>query len=116
MAQLLLDPELIGEIRRIEQTMGRRDVLSGFVRTLESKLAEFEGTFAGCVARGDAVAAARAAHSLKGACHQLGARALGELFATIERSAKSGNFADAQWAFHQGGGLIAESLAALRGA
>lgn len=114
MAELLLDPELVGEIMRIEQTLGRSDVLSGFVRVLEGKLAEFEGTFSECIARGDGVAAARAAHSLKGACHQLGARALGELFATIEQSTKGGNYTDAQRAFREAAPLIAQSLVALR--
>jgi len=114
MAELLLDPELIGEIKRIEQTMGRKDVLSGFVRTLEAKLAEFERTFSDCIARGDTVAAARTAHSLKGASHQLGARALGELFALIERSAKGGDYAEAKRAFHDAAPLIADSLDALR--
>lgn len=116
MASQLLDPELIAEIRRIERTMGRQDVLSGFVRTLEAKLAEFGPAFSEQLARGDSVAAARAAHTLKGACHQLGARALGELFGDIERSTKGGDYAEAKRKFDGAGELIAQSLDALKSA
>lgn len=114
MTNVLLDRELIAEIRRIEQSIGRHDVLAGFVRTLESKLAEFGTAFSEHIARGDAIAAARAAHTLKGACHQLGAQALGELFDSIERSTKGGDYAEARRKFDGGAGLIAQSLEALK--
>ena len=114
MADLLLDRELIAEIRRIEHSIGRNDVLSGFVRTLEGKLADFGPAFSDHIARGDAVSAARAAHTLKGACHQLGARALGELFDAIERCTKGGDFVEAKRKFDDGASLIAESLEALK--
>jgi len=110
----LVDRELIAQIRRIEQATGRDDVLSGFVRTLEGKLAGFGAAFAECIARGDSTAATRAAHTLKGTCHQLGAQALGELFADIERSAKAGDFDEAKRKFDGSAGLIAQSLEALR--
>jgi HPt (histidine-containing phosphotransfer) domain-containing protein len=58
--------------------------------------------------------AARAAHTLKGSCSQLGARALGELFADIERWAKAGDYAEAQRTFDGSAALIADSLEALR--
>ncbi len=114
MANVLLDRELIAEIRRIEQSIGRHDVLAGFVRTLEAKLAEFRAAFSEHIARGDMTAAARAAHTLKGACHQLGAQALGELFDAIERSTKGGDYAEAQRKFDGGANLIAQSLEALK--
>ena len=114
MANVLLDRELIAEIRRIEQSIGRHDVLAGFVRTLETKLAEFRAAFSEHIARGDMTAAARAAHTLKGACHQLGAQALGELFDAIERSAKGGDYVEAQRKFDGGANLIAQSLEALK--
>jgi HPt (histidine-containing phosphotransfer) domain-containing protein len=110
----LLDRQSIDEIRHIERKLGRNDVFSGFVRTLEDTLAGFAATFSDCVARGDTAGAARAAHSLKGTCLQLGAQALGDLFAQIERSAKSGDYAAAKRKFDCGAGLIAESLAALK--
>jgi HPt (histidine-containing phosphotransfer) domain-containing protein len=110
----LLDHQLIEEIRRIEHATGRDDVLAGFVRTLEGKLAGFGAAFADCVARGDATGATRAAHTLKGTCHQLGAQALGELFADIERSAKAGDYAEATRKFEGGAGLIAQSIEALK--
>src|SRR5207244_13355962 len=94
MATLLLDRGLIDEIRRIERATGRDDVLSGFVRELERNLAGFGAALSDCIARGDAVASVRAAHTLKGVCQQLGAQALGDLFADIERSAKAGDYAE----------------------
>jgi len=114
MANVLLDPDLVAEIRRIEQSTGRNDVLSGLVRTLEAKITEFGPQFDGYVARADAKGAARAAHTLKGACHQLGAKALGELFAAIEASAKAENYELAKRTFDEGAGLVAASLEALR--
>ena len=114
MASVLLDPQRIDEIRRIERAAGRDDVLSGFVRALEGHLAGFAAAFAECVTRGDGVSAERAAHTLKGACHQLGAQALGDLFADIEHRARAGDYAGAQRAFEGAARLIAQSLEALR--
>jgi HPt (histidine-containing phosphotransfer) domain-containing protein len=110
---LLIDRGLLEEIRRIERG-GGGDMLAGFVRRLEGNLADFAELFSGCIARGDARGALRAAHSLKGMCHQLGARALGELFAEIERSVKAGDYADARRKFDGGDDLIARSLDALK--
>ena len=114
MATLLLDHGLIDEIRRIERATGRDDLLSGFVRQLEGNLAGFGAEFADYIARGDATGPVRAAHTLKGVCHQLGARALGDLFADIERSAKAGDYAEAKRKFDGSAGLIAQSLEALK--
>jgi HPt (histidine-containing phosphotransfer) domain-containing protein len=110
----LLDPKCIEEIRYVERAVGRNDVLSGFVATLERNLSSFAAAFGEAVARGDGKAAARSAHTLKGACHQLGAQALGNLFADIERSARSGDYADAKRTFEAGADLIEESLRALK--
>ena len=114
MATLLLDRALIDEIRRIERATGRDNLLSGFVRELEGNLAGFGAAFSDCIARGDATGAVRAAHTLKGTCHQLGAQALGDLFADIERSAKAGDYAEAKRKFESSAGLIAQSLEALK--
>jgi HPt (histidine-containing phosphotransfer) domain-containing protein len=110
----LIDHQLIDEIRRIEHATGRNDVLSGFVRKLEENIAGFGDAFAGHVARGDKTGALRAAHTLKGTCLQLGAQALGDLFSDIEDSAKAGDYAEAKRKFEAAGGLIAESLEALK--
>lgn len=110
----LLDHKLIEEIKRIEQATGRNDVLSGFVRKLEANLASFGGAFSDYVARGDTTGAVRAAHTLKGTCSQLGAQALGDLFADIERSAKAGDYDEAKRKFDGAAGLIAQSLEALK--
>ena len=114
MATPLLDRGLIDEIRRIERATGRDNLFSGFVRELEGNLAGFGAAFSDCIARGDAAGAVRAAHGLKGSCRQLGAQALGELFADIERSAKAGDYAEAQRKLQDGAGLIAQSLEAMK--
>jgi HPt (histidine-containing phosphotransfer) domain-containing protein len=110
----LLDRDLIAQIRAIEQASGRNDVLSGFVRKLEGHLAGFRAAFCDFIERGDIGAAVRAAHTLKGTCRQLGAQALGDLFADIERSAKAGDYAEAKRRFDGAAGLIADSLEALK--
>jgi HPt (histidine-containing phosphotransfer) domain-containing protein len=113
-ASPLVDPTLIAEIRRIEQMTGRNDVLAGFVVKLEGLLKGFGGTFSDHVARGDGAGAVRAAHTLKGTCLQLGAQALGELFAEVERIAKTGDYAGAKRKFEDNQSLVARSLEALR--
>jgi HPt (histidine-containing phosphotransfer) domain-containing protein len=111
----LLDRKCIDEIRYIERAAGQDGVLfSGFVHTLERNLAGFRAAFCDCIARGDTTGATRAAHTLKGACRQLGACALGDLFAEIELSAKAGDYAEAQRRFDGAAGLIAQSLQALK--
>jgi HPt (histidine-containing phosphotransfer) domain-containing protein len=110
----LLDRGLIDEIRKIEQASGQKDLFSGFVRKLEGFLAGFSADFAGLVARGDAAGAVRAAHTLKGTCRQLGAMALGDLFADIETSAKAGDYAEAQRKFEGGASVISQSVEALK--
>lgn len=113
MASPLFDPKLVAEIRLIERTTGQ-NVLSGLVGKLQAQLAEFPAGFAACLARGDTTAAARAAHTMQGSCRQLGASALGDLFAAIEASAKAGDYAEAQRRFEGAAELVARSLEALK--
>jgi HPt (histidine-containing phosphotransfer) domain-containing protein len=94
--------------------MGRTDVLAGFVSKLEQSLAGFAADFSGRVERGDGPGAVRAAHTLKGTCRQLGASALGDLFAAIEADAKAGDYAGARRKFDEGAALVAQSLDALK--
>lgn len=110
----LIDRELIDQIRKIEAATGRKDVLSGFITKLEGTLANFPTTFSDQVARGDNAGAVRAAHTLKGTCRQLGAMALGDLFADIETTAKAGDFAGAKQKFLAGALLVAQSIEALK--
>ena len=113
---LILDRNLVADIRRIEQATGRNGIFSACVQKLEENLSEFGSAFAACVAKGDAGGAARAAHTLKGASRQLGAQALGDLFADIERSAKAGDYDQAHRTLEAGAELIADSIEALRNA
>ena len=110
----LLNREIVDEIRQLEQATGKHDLLAGFVRMLEGNLAGFGTAFSDCLARGDTAGAQRAAHTLKGASRQLGAQALGDLFADIERSAKAGDYAEAKRRHDGGASLIAQSLEALK--
>lgn len=114
MGTVLLDAELIAEIRNVEHVTGQPDLFSGLVRKLEGNLAEFRPTFSDSIARGDTSGAARAAHTMQGSCRQLGASALGDLFSAIESSVKAGDYAEAQRRFDAGAKLIAQSLEALK--
>ena len=110
----LLDQGLIDEIRKIEQATGQTQLFAGFVGKLEGFLAGFSADFSSRIARGDVAGAVRSAHTLKGTCRQLGAVALGDLFAEVERSAKAGDFAEAKRTFEAGASLISASLEALK--
>jgi HPt (histidine-containing phosphotransfer) domain-containing protein len=110
----LLDQGLIDEIRKIEQATGQTQLFAGFVRKLEGFLSGFSADFSSLVARGDTAGAVRSAHTLKGTCRQLGAVALGDLFAQVEGSAKAGDFDQAKRTFESGASLIAASLEALK--
>ncbi len=114
MTTLLLDRDLIAEIKRVGHATGRHDLHAGFVGKLEASLADFPATFSRHLAHGDTAGAVRVAHTLKGSCRQIGAYALGDLFAEIERSAKAGDFDAARCRFEQSGELIAQSLEALK--
>ena len=111
---LLLDRRLVAELRRLGYAAGPGDFFGAFVAKLEASLATFRAAFADHIARGDITAAERAAHTLKGTCRQLGARALGDLFAEIERHAKAGDYAAAEHKFAGAADLIARSLEALK--
>lgn len=110
---VILDHEFIDEIRLVERATGRT-VLPGLVSRLEERLSGFGVQFAECLARGDAKAAADAAHSLTGACRQIGARGLGDLFAAIQNSVKAGQHAEAKRKLEAGASLIAQSIEALK--
>ena len=114
MTTLLLDRDLIAEIKRVGHATGRHDLHAVFVRKLEETLGDFPEAFARHLAHGDTAAAVRAAHTLKGSCRQIGAHALGDLFADIERSAKAGDYDAAQRMFESAGDLVARSLEALK--
>jgi HPt (histidine-containing phosphotransfer) domain-containing protein len=111
---LLLDAQAIEQIRVVERAIGRNDLFSELITKLEGNLNGFGPAWLDLIARGDTVGATRAAHTLKGTCRQLGAAALGELFADIERAAKAGDYAGAKRKYDAGGSLIAQSIDALK--
>jgi len=114
MTTLLLDSDLIAEIKRVGHATGRHDLHAVFVRKLEEGLADFPATFSRHLKHGDTAAAVRVAHTLKGSCRQIGAHALGDLFCEIERSAKAGDYDAAKRMFDSGADLIEQSLDALK--
>ena len=111
---LLIDPEAVEQIRVVERTIGRSDLFSSLITKLEGNVHGFGAAWRDLIARGDTAGATRAAHTLKGTCRQLGAAALGELFAEIERAAKAGDYDEAKRRFDAGGSLIGQSLEALK--
>ena len=110
----LIDQSLVDEIKQVERATGKTGLFAGFVAKLEGDLGAFEAAFAASLGQGDAAAAVRLAHRLKGACRQLGVAALGNLFADIEASAKAGDHDGAQRKYRDGSGLISRSLDALK--
>jgi len=112
----LLDREAINQIRLVERSIGRTDFFATLVGRLESSVTDFGQAFAECLARGDTRGAQRAAHSLKGMCLQLGASALGQVFADIESCAKGGDYAAARRMYDTNVALIAQSFEALKSA
>ena len=114
MTSRLVDAELVAQVRLIEKASGCNDLLAGFISQLERGIARFGEAFSDYVAQGDIYGAERAAHTLKGTCRQLGAMALGDLFAEIERSTKAGDYADAKRKFESGATVIAQSIEALK--
>ena len=111
---LLLDPEAIAQIRVVERAIGRNDLFSDLVAKLEGNVNGFGAAWTELIARGDTTGATRAAHTLKGTCRQLGAAALGDLFAEIELSTKAGDHAEAKRKLDASASLIAQSLEALK--
>ncbi|HTD89224.1 MAG TPA: response regulator, partial [Burkholderiales bacterium] len=111
-ASQLLDHERFEEIRQLTDEVGP-DVFSGLVRGLEKDLNAFDAGLAGWTMQQDATGLARAAHSLKGSSHSLGAQALGNLFADIEKLAKVGNLDEAGRKYAEGRQIGVDSIVAL---
>ncbi|HTE14097.1 MAG TPA: Hpt domain-containing protein, partial [Burkholderiales bacterium] len=108
----LLDRERYEEIRMLTNEAGP-NVFSGLVSRLEKDLNAFDAALVGWMAQQDATGFARAAHSLKGSSLSLGAQALGNLFADVEKLAKAGNLEDAGRKYSQGKDIGVASIAAL---
>jgi HPt (histidine-containing phosphotransfer) domain-containing protein len=108
----LLDRERYEEIKMLTDEAGP-EVFSALVRSLEKDLNVFDAGLNGWMAQRDAQGVARAAHSLKGSSHSLGAQALGNLFAEIETLAKAGHLDEAGRAYAAGRAIGIDSIAAL---
>lgn len=89
-----LEPSAIEAIRSIERTSGRR-FLAGIVAQFFESSDQLIGAMDAGAARGDAAAVGSAAHALKGASAQLGARDLAARCLDLERRALAGDLSDA---------------------
>jgi signal transduction histidine kinase/DNA-binding response OmpR family regulator/HPt (histidine-containing phosphotransfer) domain-containing protein len=109
---VLLDRERFEEIKMLTDEAGP-DVFSGLVRGLEKDLNAFDAGVDGWIAQRDANGMSRAAHSLKGSSRSLGAQALGDLFAEIEKTAKTGDITEAHRIYTAGRKTGPDSILAL---
>ncbi len=112
-ASLLLDRERFEEIRQLTNEAGP-DIFIGMVRNLEKDLDSFDAGLSGWMSQRDAKAVARAAHSLKGASHSLGAQALGDLFAELEQLSKAGQLDEAAHQYAENKKIGDDSILALK--
>ena len=110
---LLLDRERFEAIRQLTDEAGP-DVFIGLVQNLEKDLDAFDTALSGWMSQRDAVGVARAAHSLKGASHSLGAQALGDLFAELEQLAKMGQLDEAAHQYAENKQIGSKSILALK--
>ena len=108
----LLNRERYEEIKMLTDEAGP-EVFAGLVRGLEKDLNAFDSSVSGWIAQKDAANFTRAAHSLKGSSHSLGAQAVGNLFAEIEKAAKAGDIEAAARHYTEGKAICAASIVAL---
>jgi signal transduction histidine kinase/CheY-like chemotaxis protein len=107
--------ELLNEVQAraiVELAQGAdEDLLGGMIGSLQNELAHF----ASMIASNDAAPSiARVAHGIKGAASNLGARAMGDLYAEFEKFANEGNLASIQNRLEESKLLAAQSVQALR--
>jgi CheY-like chemotaxis protein/HPt (histidine-containing phosphotransfer) domain-containing protein len=112
-ASLLLDRERFEAIKLLTDEAGP-DIFIGLVHNLEKDLDSFDTALSGWMSQRDAVGLARAAHSLKGASHSLGAQALGDLFAELEQLSKAGQLDEAAHQYAQNKQIGSKSILALK--
>ena len=82
----LVDKPAQAELVEVLGEDGFADLLTSFLRSVPVRLGEIEAA----VGRGDAAAAAAAAHTLKGAAGNLGFLQLAEMAGRMEAAGKSG--------------------------
>jgi HPt (histidine-containing phosphotransfer) domain-containing protein len=111
-------PELLDQARAREVRDLMRDAGAGAYQTmidnLERDLAKYTLLLQTHTDGAPMEDVRRVAHSLKGGSRAMGARALGELFATLEQHAKAGDINAARHLHEASGAAIASSMAALR--
>jgi HPt (histidine-containing phosphotransfer) domain-containing protein len=83
---VVLDTEQLQDVTLGDPEL-MREIVSELVSDTAAQLETLQQTLAG----GDPQRCARVAHTAKGACANVGARALAELFFTVERKAAQGD-------------------------
>lgn len=110
---LLIDLEHVREVIELI-CEGEPAAFDRWIGYLESDLNKFETLLPGAGTTESNASIQGAAHSLKGTCLTMGAKALGVFFAEIERDAKAGKSAAFNQRYAEGRELEARSLHALR--
>ncbi len=114
-ASILLDQQRVNEIVKLMKGSGD-DLFASMVNSLEADLAGFCELVNSGATAADEMAVVRSAHSLKGASRGLGAQALGDFYAELERLAKSGDIGQIRRRLADNQTLAEHSLNALRNA
>lgn len=85
----ILDSKVVLELRELGRSL-EQDVLGEVVSAYRKLAGEVLASMAAAAAGGDRDSLARAAHTLKGASAQIGARATSEIARSIETGARAG--------------------------
>jgi HPt (histidine-containing phosphotransfer) domain-containing protein len=109
----LIDIERVAEVIDLI-CEGEPAAFARWIDHLETDVAKFAALLAGAGTTESIRSLQGAAHALKGTCLNLGASALGGLFAALERDAKEGNLTTLHQRYAGGRELKAQSIRALR--
>lgn len=110
---MLIDPERVEEVIDLI-CEGEPAAFDRWIAYLESDLAKFGMLLPGAGTTESIRDIQSAAHLLKGTCLNIGAQALGALFAALERDAKEGKSTALNQRYAEGRVLEARSVHALR--
>ena len=110
---------LLVDIERVEEVIdlicaGEHAAFNRWIDSLAADLAKFEALMRQASATEGRLDIQHAAHSIKGACLNIGLLALSDLFAELEHDAKTGQTAAVKQRYAANRAVEAQSLQALR--
>ncbi len=110
---------LLIDIERVEEVIdlicaGEHAAFNRCIDSLAADLAKFETLMTQAAATERGLDIQHAAHSIKGACLNIGLLALGDLFAGLEEDAKAGQTAEIRQRYAANRAVEMQSLQALR--